>query len=375
MLVISAFILWSNYSIVMANILSPIQDDFISGFVGSNGMRKAIDVLLFFNTLLFFLFRKINESKITLDETFRNNKNNIISLGIFFLLIIVYFIGFNRGEIGERSDPSPLYEYSYIFFILAFAFCNKKILKLLLSLELIVFALSNLIYGGRITAVQLFICWIFCIIPPNTNVFKYSPYAFIGIIILSAVGGLRGAVIESFDIFELALNSLITSKMQLDTAYYAFYTSITFVLVKAQTTIDIQLYLFWQYIQSIFLGGSVPDAVLAEYTLKYYSHQYGGVLPIFAYFYLGYGGVIMLLAYLKWIFSKVFIIQGSPYLYTMGIVLCVSVPRWYLYSPSPLFRGILLYSICYYICNFFNKNICHRNKTNVNQDLKISTGF
>lgn len=362
MLVISAFILWSNYSIVMANVLSPTQDEFISKLIGTTGMKKALDVLLFFNTFIFIMLKEIKEVRVTLNECFNKKKNNLISWGLIFLLIIVYFLGFEKGEIGERSDPSPLYEYSYIFFVLAFAFSNKKIIRIILSIELIIFALSNLIYGGRITAVQLFICWLFCIIPANTNVFKYSPYAFVGIIILSAVGGLRGAAVESFDVFELAFKSLMNGKMQLDTAYYAFYTSITFVLVNAHIAFDTQIYLLWQFILSIFLGSSVPDSILPEYTLKYYFHQNGGVLPLYAYFYLGYFGVYLLTIYIRWILKKVLASNNNTYLITMGIVICVSVPRWYLYSPLPLCRGLILYSICFFICYIFNKKICRNKK-------------
>lgn len=357
MLIICAFIFWSNYSIVVANVISPI-DDYFTGFRNTRYMPVAIHILVMFNTLLLFLWKDVKPIQHYvpfLYDTMRK-ENPIISWGCIPLLLVIFVLGFSNRELGERSDPSALYEYSSVIFIMAFSYSKYKIQRILLIIILIAFALQNLVFGGRVTAVQLLLLCFLVFMKKDVNIMKWIPYIILGIFLMSAIGGLRGSIANSGgNVLEHGYNSLMKSKLTLDTAYSAFYTSVSFVIVKISTPFDQQMYLLWQFVKSIFLGGSVEDSVLAAYTHEYVPHQYGGILPFFAYFYLGSFGIILLSVYLKFLARKTISVPRSRFWRCYALFFVATVPRWYLYSPSPILRGLFLFSIVYFVCWWFNK--------------------
>ena len=89
-----------------------------------------------------------------------------------------------------------------------------------------------------------------------------------------------------------------------DTSYSAYYTSLTFLKVKEFVGVQTQLYLLFQFILYIFLGSKIVDSNLAVYTRQYYVHYYGGVLPLYMYFYLGILGIMFIVLYLKFWIKK-----------------------------------------------------------------------
>ena len=108
-------------------------------------------------------------------------------------------------------------------------------------------------------------------------------------------------------------------------------------------------------------GGKIPNSNLATFTHKYYLHYYGGVLPIFAHFYLGYLGVILLAMYLSILLNK-FILGKCERKFSgirkcIGIYITSTVPRWYLYSPTSITRGILIFVVVYMACYLFDSNL------------------
>ena len=107
--------------------------------------------------------------------------------------------------------------------------------------------------------------------------------------------------------------------------------------------------MLFQFILYIFLGSKIVDSNLAVYTRQYYVHYYGGVLPLYMYFYLGILGIMFIVLYLKFWIKKMN--ESSKKVSHLQRCLCIyisaCVPRWYLYSPSSLFRGVLIFIFVY----------------------------
>ncbi|MBO5407325.1 MAG: hypothetical protein J6A27_07440 [Bacteroidales bacterium] len=348
--ILHAFILWSNYSILITNVLFPISD-FYTIYKDTSESDIAVYTIFIFTTFLLMFSCKRYYPQYEFFNLYQKRICPLITWASLPVLALICIYGISRGEIGQRADPSPIYEYAFIIFLLSYFYSNSKIQRRFLNVLLFLFVIQNLIFGGRIAAVQLILVYILVYVKTDTRVIKYLPYAFGGIVLMTIIGSVRGAIISSSGIIESSISSLSERKLALDTAYAAFHTSVTFIYTKAQITISTQMYLLGQYVKSLVLGGGVPDAILPEYTYKYYIHTYGGILPCYVYFYLGYIGPVVIALYITKFIKKAFTFGNSNYWFLLGVYIIASVPRWYLYSPTPLFRGVLFYSILYFICD------------------------
>ena len=214
----------------------------------------------------------------------------------------------------------------------------------------LLFALQNFMYGGRASGLQMIICLFLCLyVNKISNLFVVILVS-IGAFIMMGIGMFRTSFSFSSNILSLVLSNIKQHYFILDTAYSSYYTSLTFLDLLNNVDISDRLYLFFKWVLSIFLGGSnVVDSNLSMYSREYYVHWFGGVLPFYSFFYLGYLGVFLLIIYIKFIFK---IISNNVRSKTMfkiiAIYLTATTFRWYLYSPSQLFRGLLLLLIVFF---------------------------
>lgn len=95
---------------------------------------------------------------------------------------------------------------------------------------------------------------------------------------------------------------------------------------------------------------------LANLTLLYFYHCFGGVLPVFFQFYLGPIGVVVASVYVSFVIrfiSKACEVINPPLRALLtpafgisAIYVSASCFRWILYSPSQITRGLLLCLLC-----------------------------
>ena len=284
------------------------------------------------------------------------------------LLFFILLFGFVRPEVkGERGSPSTMYEYSIIFFIVgAYYFFDIKIYKITSIILMILYSLQNLIYGGRITALQeLFIIFILLFqknIRPNYK--KIFPLAITGFIIFSAIGIFRANISVSSDSLSTTINTLTERKLTLDTAYSSFFTSLTFVKTENILFFKERMNIFFNWCLSIILGGSiVSNCNLAMITFNYYYHCYGGILPFFGHFYFGYIGVILFSVVTSlYVNAMNNFNQKSDVMKCILFYISITTPRWYLYSPSNLFRGSMLVVVLFVATKHINELLIRRMK-------------
>lgn len=355
LLVIFGFIAYCNYSVCFSSYIYVIENSLFTQDAGTMVSSRALTILLFFNVLILLLlpFHKNKNEKI---DFFINNKYNpVICWGTIIILLVILVFGYERGsEIGQRGYESTIYEYSIILFLLSYYFSGKSnFLKITISTILFLFVFQNFIYGGRVTALQLLLMFFLVFFSDKINKKNIWPLIIVGVIglfMMVFIGNFRGGsgiLKESiFDTFKYMFSRAIT----LDTAYSAYYTSITFV--KTSDIVDIyeKLYLLGQLLLSFIIGGSVAEnSSLPKYTSQFFTHCNGGFLSHYGYFYGGYIGVAFVSIYLTALIYHIILKDNSDkcFFKILGIYISCTVLRWYLYSPSNLFRGILLLSAVY----------------------------
>ncbi len=361
-LIVSLFLLWFNYSIYFANYIYDI-DTFFTTWAYSGVAIQGFKIVLVFTTVLSVFVKS--------DNVIINNENNkekkpqllnddrpsyaIFGYCYLFLLLLLLIFGFSRpSELGGRGSASSYYEYSTIVFIVGFYFFKwNKFYKYFSCVILLFFAFQNLLYGGRVTALQLFLL-LFIVVYDGKKIpwGKLFPIFILIFAVFAVVGSMRGNV--RFTLNNLA-NSFFESTRYgytLDTAYSAYYTSLTFVDIQKNVGVWQRLSMFISFLFSMILGGSfVKNSNLSVFTRQYYVHYYGGLLPFFGQFYLGIFGVVLVGGLVVFYINAMKAANSK----SNGITRCVliyitiSTPRWYLYSPSSLIRGVFLLSVVYYI--------------------------
>ncbi|MFU0799096.1 MAG: hypothetical protein ACFWUE_00305 [Xylanivirga thermophila] len=359
--IIFSCIAYCNYSIIMVNYLSRIYNTLFTSLADELVAKIGINILLLFILVLTVLLpNKINKKSFHKNPIiYKKNRNNFIVLGICLILILILIFGFGRSDVrGERGSPTQIYEYSIIFFILGFYFCgNTKFNISMLTIILALYALQNFIYGGRVTGLQLIVCWFIMVRSYKTNIYKALPWILILFVFMSLIGIFRANFNLSIDCLKNTVKELMQKKFSLDTAYSAYHTSLTFIKAEFISSNAVRLKMFKKFLLSMILGGSrVENSSLAEFTRKYFVHYNGGILPFFSHYYLGWFGVV---------FSAVIVslycrLINKLDFNTNGLKKCISVFlvchvfRWYLYSPSGLIRGVGLVIITYYVAYFFD---------------------
>lgn len=353
LLIIFVCILYSNYSICMANYILNFESFFL-GFKGFYLSIQGLNLLFLFSVLLDLIIPNIkNSGSIKILPLVENNQYNVlIEIILTIVLVLILIFCFKRPDIeGVRGSPNQLYEYSIIFIIMAFYYSgNNKIWQGIFIIISLLFALQNFIYGGRVTGLQIIICLFLCLyVNKVSNLFVIVSISVLAFIMLG-IGIFRTSFSFSSNIISVIISNIKQHYFILDTAYSAYYTSLTFLDLLNNVDVSDRLYLFSKWLLSMFFGGSkVANSNLAVYTGQYYIHYNGGVLPFFAFFYLGYFGIFLLICYIKYMFKILNNSVNNNILRIIGIYLSVTTFRWYLYSPSQLFRGVLLLLIVYFI--------------------------
>ena len=373
-----------NYSICMYMYFNPLSFDstLFNSLYNDNAASIGINILFLFIIAITAMLPKM-EQKIDSKNLFvqKENNNILIVLGISIILLFILIFGFTRLEIGEgRGSHTSIYEYSSILFIIGYYYTgNKKFMNILLTLILFLFVLQDLIFGGRSTSISLLLLYFLIFFSYKISIIQATPYILLGIFIFTLVGSIRGNWNNTnFSALELIYNSLLKNKFVLSTAYSAYHTSLTFIKVTDLISVTDRIELFGKFILSLFLGGTkVKGASLPVYTRGFYMHYYGGLLPFYFNFYLGWIGVIVSALIVKFYINIInkLNIDSNYLIKAVCIYVCITVPRWYLYSPFPLLRGTVLLVLLCIVTNFFHK-ICkkHISKSDLQMNSTIKQG-
>jgi len=350
------FIFYCNYSICVGeyslpNLHLPYFEEL--RFFSVNYYNQGIIVLFLF-MLFFSLFFK-DRSR---DNNFKlqTKSNTFIFLLLILLLIYIFLFCFNREQSTNYTVKiTPLYEYSLIIFLFAIQYSDTKIKKIILCILSFFYILQDLIWGGRITSVQLILLFAFTIFYKFLTKKRIIFFFIIGIFCMSSVGFYRNSYSIEKGFFSNIVNYLQNNLFVLDTAASSYGASVIQLYVVQFITISERIASFFNYFFYIFAGNifSVSD-LLGKDTIThvpnfiglYYAHSGGGIFPFYFYFWFGWIGTVIagiLMAKYITFFTK----QISELGKIMFITILIYTPRWFLYSPINAFRPLLFVLIIY----------------------------
>lgn len=344
--ILISLISYFNYSIVYYYYLSNLNTEFYSSLKSDNVMILGLEILTFFIANLNFFYKKKREENIKKLEVI--NKNKIISMLIIIFLIIIWIKGYSPPNIGqERGEISPMYEYSIILFIIYKKYSySKKIWRYSIFILYFLFISKDLIYGGRITSIQLILVFFILYLSEKYKLKQILPYLVIIFFIFSFCGIFRGNKEWEYNIIRDITIQKIKTGFVLDTAVSAYFTSLTFLKIKFIISLEERIWHLKNLFLAIFLGGSrVRNSELALISYKYYPHSYGGIFPYHLYYYFSWLGCVISAKIYAFILIK--IAKFKNYGKYLLIYIVVSIFRSYLYSPLALIRGSLIFSVIY----------------------------
>lgn len=359
--IVSAILAYCNYSVVFSQYVVIKQNTIFTTFSNTEYSTQAIHIMLLFWSVLVICMsaKPLPLKMIDLKKHEKKTGNysvivQCILLGLAVVLVAIFYYGFDRPEIiGARGAPSAIYEYSIIIFIVSFYYSYEyKFCKILISAILFLFAMQNLVFGGRITALQLLIVFYMMVLSPQLSLKKAAPFILVGFILMSVIGVVRGTLLSGdFSVLSI-LENLKEQLFTLDTAYSAYHTSITMLLTELKLSWNERVVCFFDLFSSIIKGkylGSKAD--ISSFSRQFYVHSYGGVLPFYFHFYLGNFGVILIAFFISKVLgvcAKLSKECDSGLRKCVTVYIVASAFRWYLYSPIQITRGLLL-MICVYL--------------------------
>lgn len=329
LLIVFAVLLYCNYSVVFSEYCNVISGTMFTRYAHSTASAEAIYIMLLFWSVVTIAMpdscKKLKHED--LKEEFWNY-NSLSTVEIVFvmalsvLLVLIWAIAYTRPtELGDRGQPSALYEYSIIFIIIGYYFGRKsKLCTTVLSVILFAYALQNFIFGGRITGLQLLIVFYLMVLSEHFSLKTIVPFAIVLFLVFNIIGTFRGSWLSGGFSLDEVIASIKKNMFTLDTAYSSYHTSMTFLLTEDKVSMADRLDVFLGFVKSIFTGGYGTESnSVAHFTAQYYSHYNGGYLPFFFKFYFGWIGVPVIALLL----AKIFRLCAKIETGSSGLVKCV----------------------------------------------------
>ena len=345
---LSIVLLYFNYSLVASVYWN--ADSLPAHFAGYSLavlLRGINIVLIFFVSFLCALKdNSVIEKCVFLTK---HSTNWLITAAGATYIALAPFLFYHTESFGTRGVASAFYEYSLIILvvILCFSGRNWKALAILMASS-IWMILHGLLHGERVLALQMMIVWGLYLLLHVLSLRLIIPACIVGIFVFTIFGMYRGLSALEGNVFTSVFQSLLHGGMANDTSYAAFQTSMNVLRLEDISTIWERLWLFLKYLAYIFAGSAVPDVNLAVLALEVGWHGGGGWLPVYFDFWLGFPGVIVVGVLLGWLINKVSTLRrGKDYFNYLALYIVATSPRWYLYSPSPLTRGLLMYTLAF----------------------------
>lgn len=317
-------------------------------------------------------------------QSFQNSISILYTATIICFLFYFYFNGYNSSDLnkGYVVRITPIYEYSLVLFVYLFSIQENKVIRALISFILIMFATQDVVNGGRIFALQAILLLVLFTFPWRK--FKIFPF-----FVLSLIGYSTLQIFAATRTGQISLNESILSfdLLQifggLHTASFAYYATATHFQFLSDVNLDQRLAAFFYFISYVFSGsafGITPDLFDATKKTSEMTLSYGGGL-IYGHFYywLGWPGVL-LSAYLVAKIVTITISKSSSYnkymsKYSYGVlslVICF-LPRWFLYTPLPLFRAIFFFTLVFILGVSISKLLAlvsDIGRGNISKDIK-----
>lgn len=353
--IMAVFMAYANYSALASNYFADYYEFYIY-YAGTEIAALGTFILLIFMSVLVFFFpQKIKPFK-GFNFFLRCTQSNYSTPVSLFIAVVLVVISFTQSsgfsDTGGRGEANALYEYSYVFFIIGYFYAGKnKACRRALDCVALLYFLQAILGGNRASVLAIVLLLYILYIAPRFSTTQQTPFIVIGFLLFQVVGYVR----EDIDLITVEelnriLSDILSRGLIWDTAGAAYHQSLAFLYFLQTISPNEVLYYIEQWFIGIFLGTSaVPDASL-PHVVQNALGQFerggfgGGFFPLYCFFYFGLigvavGGYCISLAYRA---VATLSIDSNNLICILTVAVFITIPRWWLYYPTPLTRGLLL---------------------------------
>ena len=359
---LNILILYFNYSLVASIYWNTDGLEHVfyrDKYVWSEFLHCINIILLFFGMYVLFLEDKPHVDR----KVYRKQgaPNYVIVAACTLYIAAAPFLFYQTESFGARGVITPLYEYSLIVMIVGMIFTRRRILALTpLFLASSWMILHGLMHGERISALQMMIVWGIYLLLHVLSLKLIIPACLAGVFLFTIFGIFRGVADLDGNFLMTTFKRLLNGGLVNDTAYHAYWAGMSIVRFAEITPFYERILYFLRYVVYVFFGSGVSDADLSSLSSMVNVHVGGGWLPFYAFYWLGYAGVIFSGLGLAKLFNYVTGLQeNKTFSNFLAIYLVATIPRWYLYTPTSLTRGVMFFTLFYLACFIGDKVLMH----------------
>lgn len=319
---------------------------------------SAKSILLTMAIVNLFIDEKVKKSNFISPNELRKS-NSVISIGgsLVLLLILVFGLVTQKSALGSyESVSNPIFEYSIIIVCFVWYYSKKlKWVDYFIWGYIVLFSYHFLSIGDRSSVFMLIILVALCYFYEYINIVRISIVILIGVPITNIIAVVRSSgLIASQKLFL----EIVTRGLYVDTVSWAYYGGLA--VSSLYRIVDDHFNMLLG-----FIGFNNEYISFNDYATNHYSslmNAGGGIYPSSFYAIAGFTGVVIGALILGFIMRTILINKKKDIL-PYKLLLITFVFRWYLYNPSTLFRGILIYtSIVWLICKFIEQIMERKNK-------------
>lgn len=285
-------------------------------------------------------------------------------------VIITIIIGrsgqniFSRGGYGAAGEytGTAIFEYCYIFYILAYVFSgNKRKKEIILKILYVIYIIKGLLFGARIEILAISIL-VFILFYQNRFKMRTLLIFVVFVYVLFAIfGSFRSSLSFSFNGFSKLYGYNTNSNLIINNETEVFYTS-TVILASLKTgfiNLSYRITALINYIIRLLLPSSMVSGIynVVPYLQRNFSNcGGGGFFSSFLYFYGGWIGVLVGAILSASIWNKMKSINNQTVKWQLFIIISiVMTPRWYAYSPEAIVKIPLYTVIVFFVMLSFFK--------------------
>ncbi len=343
-------------------------------------MLKSIFILFVFHYIVLFILNiksKVKKNDETFDYimTTKKIKDKYINMICYLLLFAIIFVIINNLFIHIITIRDTILEYIFIPILLCcFYGRNNYKLRNILFIIVMIYSFEMVRLGARVSIIEPLIAVVMLLLSKLLTVKRVILGFFLGIYVFTAAGLYGDNLANSSNKYDYSNIKFVVSlmnerKFTLDTSYSSYWTGLTFIESMQYVSKEDRLKNFIDYsIKYTFFGSNSNYRNLPSISRNYYVHCNGGYITSYFYYWLGFLGIFIISLYIGVLFRKINKLDhnSNDYIKIISIYIISTIPRWYLYNPTPLLRGILITSILYFITSKFSLERSNQNESNSN---------
>ncbi len=348
------FMLFSNYSIVMGVYWDKsIRPEALYPQIRDLQIyAKSITTLLVFEITI-TIYSIINNKNVVRKEYREKNDKptameKIVSVVCGMIVVVIFLTQFKRGSETSRASLTPLFEYKIIFIIIGMIYGkNNKFLKYMWLALIAVTSGASFISGNRVDGLVAVIAY-GVYYHDDLPTSRLAAILFCGAFLMIGIGYMRAEVSLDSERWRSVGEKIQREKFTFDTAVWAYFPAVSSVALASGTAgVLNKLQMLKDHIIYIFLGGEYGRLRLQFVTRIYYFHTNGFFSPLYFYIWIrelsGMVFGLLINTYIKIVVKA----SGklSNFKYGIFLYFIAMTPRWYLYDPFSLLRGVMLFSI------------------------------